>query len=85
MPGIYPKIVRIKQIQNSSPQEYLRNTPRGGNKIAIKISQNVAAAMFKKLFPQKITPLNSSSLATPKLRVFATNASYSTQLARSSK
>jgi hypothetical protein len=51
MPGMYPKIVRITQIQNSSPQEYLRNTPKGGNKIASKISTNVAAAMFPKLNP----------------------------------
>jgi hypothetical protein len=42
IPGIYPKIVRRRHIQNSIMQPYLKNTPRGGKKMAIRMSQHVA-------------------------------------------
>jgi hypothetical protein len=42
MPGMYPKIVRRRHIQNSIMQPYFRNTPRGGKRMAIRMSQHVA-------------------------------------------
>jgi hypothetical protein len=42
MPGMYPKIVRRRHIQNSIMQPYFRNTPRGGKRMAIRMSQQVA-------------------------------------------
>jgi hypothetical protein len=41
IPGIYPKIVRRRHIQNSALQPYLKNTPRGGKRMAIRMSQHV--------------------------------------------
>lgn len=46
---MYPRIVKIRQIQNSIPMAYLKKTPKGGNKIASKISINVAAAIVAEL------------------------------------
>ncbi|CAN1793822.1 hypothetical protein LINPERHAP1_LOCUS20125 [Linum perenne] len=46
IPGMYPRIVSSKQIQNSTPHPNLRNTPRGGSRIARIMSTQVAAPMI---------------------------------------
>eukprot|EP00249_Psilotum_nudum_P027078 c34366_g1_i1 orf=142-393(-) len=46
MPGMYPRHVSRRQIQNSNLHPYLKKTPRGGRKIARKISAQVAAVIL---------------------------------------